>query len=157
MSLLVSATDPIATVTKSEHYHIVPVDSTDLCDDYRNGTCFNLEQLLRTYLLSGGENVTLSFLPGDHVLTEQLLICNFSQVHITGLNKSIAAVNFHSNGAILFVSIVRLSIEHLSFIGANDRPQNSHQGLIIDIVHDVYINDCYLTELELNIRITDIL
>ena len=110
MSLLVSATDPIATVTKSEHYHIVPVDSTDLCDDYRNGTCFNLEQLLRTYLLSGGENVTLSFLPGDHVLTEQLLICNFSQVHITGLNKSIAAVNFHSNSAILFVSIVRLSI-----------------------------------------------
>ncbi len=44
----------IATVTRSEHYHIVPVDSTDLCHDYRNGTCFTLEQLVQTDLLSGG-------------------------------------------------------------------------------------------------------
>ena len=62
----------LATVTRSEHYHIVmPVDSTDLCHDYRNETCFTLEQFVQTDLLSGGDNLTLSFLPGDHVLTEQ--------------------------------------------------------------------------------------
>ncbi len=56
----------LATVTRSEHYHIVPVDSTDSCQDYRNGTCFSLEQLVQTHLLSGGDNLTLIFLPGDH-------------------------------------------------------------------------------------------
>ncbi len=117
----------IATVTRSEHYHIVPVDSNDLYHDYRNGTCFTLEQLVQTDLLSGGDNLTLSFLPGDHELTEQLLIRNFSHVHITGQNTSTTVVGFHSNGAILLVSITELIIERLDFIGANIGPQNSHQ------------------------------
>ena len=137
----------LATVTRSEHYHIVPVDSTSLCYDYRNGTCFTLEQLAQTDLLCGGDNLTLSFLPGDHVLTEQLLIRNFSHVQITGQNKSTTVVGFHSNdGAIRFVSITKLSIEHLGFVGVNVGPPNSHQGVIIVGSHDVYINDCYLME-----------
>ena len=134
----------LATVTRSEHYHIVPVDSTDLCHGYRNGTCFTLEQLVQTDLLSGGDNLTLSFLPGDHVLTEQLLICNFSHVQITGQNTSTAVVGFHSNGR--FVSITNLNIERLGFVGANVGSQNSHQGLIIDGANDVYIKDCYFSD-----------
>ncbi len=133
----------LATVTRSEHYHIVPVDSTDSCHDYRNGTCFTLEQLVQTNLLSGGDNLALSFLPGDHVLTEQLLISNFLHVQITGQNTSTTVVGFHSNGTILFVGISALIIERLDFIGANIGPQNSHQGLIIEGAHDVYIKDCY--------------
>ncbi|XP_064387273.1 uncharacterized protein LOC135335647 [Halichondria panicea] len=139
----------IATATRSEHYHIVPVNSTDLCNGYRNGTCFTLEQLVQTDLLSGGDNLTLSFLPGDHVLTEQLLIINFSHVHITSQNKSAVEVRFNGNGVIRFVSITKLSIKHFGFIGVNDGPQNSHQGLIIDSAHDVYINDCYFMDFEL--------
>ena len=128
----------LATVTSSEHYHIVPVDSTDLCHE----TCFTLEQLVQTYLLSGGDNLTLSFLPGDHVLTEQLLIRNFSHVQITGQNTSTTVVGFHSNGAIRFVSITKLNIERLGFVGANVGSQNSYQDLIIDGTNDVYIKDC---------------
>ncbi len=139
----------LATVTRSEHYHIVPVDSTDSCHDYRNGTCFTLEQLVQSYLLSGGDNLTLSFLPGDHVLTKQLLIRNFSHVQITGQNTSTAAVGFYSNGTILCVSITELIIERLGFIGRNIGPQNSHKGLIIDGAHDVYIKDCYFMDWEL--------
>ncbi len=98
-------------------------------------------QLVKTDLLSGGDNLTLSFLPGDHVLTEQLLICNFSHVQITGQNKSTTIVRFHSNGTILFFSISKLSIERLGFIiGANVGLQNSHQGLTIDNAHEIYIN-----------------
>ena len=138
----------LATVTRSEHYHIVPVDSTDLCDGYGNGTCFTLEQLVQTDLLSDGDNLTLSFLPGDHVLTEQLLIRNFSHVQITGQNTSTTVVGFHSNGAIRFVSITKLNIERLGFVGANVEPQNSHQGLTIDDSRDVYINDCYFSDFE---------
>ncbi|XP_064397229.1 probable outer membrane protein pmp6 [Halichondria panicea] len=133
----------LATVTRSEHYHIVPVDSTDLCHDYRNETCFTLEQLVQTNLLSGGDNLTLSFLPGDHVLTEQLLIRKFSHVHITGQNDSTTIVRFHSNGTMRFVSTTELYIEHLGFVGAKIGLQNSHKSWIIDGAHDVYVNDCY--------------
>ncbi len=130
----------LATVTRSEHYHIVPVDSTDLCHDYRNGTCFTLEQLVQTDLLSGGDNLTLSFLPGDHVLTEQLLIRNFSTCAHHRPEHKYNCSRFHSNGAIRFVSITELSIEGLVFVGANVGPQNSHQGLTVDSARDVYIN-----------------
>ena len=137
----------LATVTRSEHYHIAPVDSTDLCNGYRNGTCFTLEQLVQTDLLSGGDNLTLSFLLGDHVLTEQLLIHNFSHVQITGKNTTV--VGFHSS-TILFVSITQLSIENLSFVGANMRPQNTDQSLIIiDDANNTYIKNCYFMDFEL--------
>ena len=122
------------------------VNSTDLCSDYRNGTCFTLEQLVKTDLLSGGDNLTLSFLPGDHVLTEQLLIFNFSYVQITGLNTSTTVVGFNSNGVIRFVSITELSIERLSFVGINVGPQNFYQSLIIDDANDVYIKYCYFSD-----------
>ena len=138
----------LATVTRSEHYHIVPVDSTDSCNEYGNGTCFTLEQLVQTDLLSGGDNLTLSFLPGHHVLTEQLLIRNFSHVQITCQNTSTTVGGFHSNGAIRFVSITKLNIERLGFVGANVEPQNSHQGFTIDDSRDVYIKDCYFSDFE---------
>ena len=124
----------------------MPVDSTDLCNDYRNGTCVTLEQLVQTDLLSGGDKLTLSFLSGDHVLTEQLLIRNFSYVQITSGNTNTAVIGFHSNGAIRFVIITKLNIERLDFIGANVEPQNSHQGLIIDGANDVDIKDCYFSD-----------
>ena len=129
----------------------MPVDSTDLCLDYRNGTCFTLEQLAQTDLLSGGDNLTLSFLPGDHVLTEQLFIRNFSHAHITSRNTSTSTtvVRFNSNGEICFVSITELYIEHLGFVGAKVAPQNSYQGLIIDGAHNVYINHCTFMDFEL--------
>ncbi len=136
----------LATVTRSERYHIVPVNSTDLCSDYRNGTCFTLEQLVQTDLLSGGDNLTLSFLPGDHVLTEQFLILNSPHVKITGQNTSTTVVRFHNNGIMLFGSITELSIERLSFIGANVGPQNFYRSLIIDDANDVYIKYCYFSD-----------
>ena len=136
----------LATVTRSEHYHIVPVDSTNFCHDYRNGTCFTLEQLVQTDVLSGGDNLTLSFLPGDHVLTDRLLIHNFSHVQITGQNTSTTTVvEFHSNGEILFVE---LNIENVGFVRANLGPQNNDQTFIIDGANDVHIKDRYFSDLE---------
>ena len=115
--LVLLLTLDLGTVSSSynaEHYHIVPVDSTDLCHGYQNGTCFTLQQLIQTDLLSGGDNLTLSFLPGDHVLTELFWIRNFRYVHVTGQDDSTAVVKFHSNGAISFVSITKLSINMLT-------------------------------------------
>ncbi|XP_064388872.1 probable outer membrane protein PmpB [Halichondria panicea] len=139
----------LATVTRSEHYHIVPVDSTDLCNDYQNGTCFTLEQLVQTYLLSGGDNLTLSFLPGDHELTEQFMIRNFSHVHITGQKESTTVVRFHSNGTIRFDGTAALNIERLGFVGANVGERNSRQSVLIDGSNDIYIDSCYFSDFEL--------
>ncbi len=84
----------LTTVSRSEHYHIVPVSFTGFCHGYQNGTCFTLEQLVQTDLLSGGDNLTLNFLPGDHMLNERLLIGNFTEVLMVGQNSTI---NFQRN------------------------------------------------------------
>ncbi len=130
----------LATVTKSEHYHIVPVNSTDLCNDYQNGTCFTLEQLIQTDLLSGGDNLTLSFLSGDHILSEMLYICNFREVIIAGQN---ATINLNKTGRVLLFNLSALSIEGLHFTGASD------EGSLGYISQKVFIIKCYLVDLKL--------
>ncbi len=126
----------LATVTRSEHYHIVPVDSTDLCHDYQNGTCFTLEQLVQTALLSGGDNLTLSFLPGDHILSEMLYICNFREVIIAGQN---ATISLNNSGRVQLSNISALSIEGLHFTGAGDESSSGYMN----------ISQCYLVDLKL--------
>ncbi|XP_064389951.1 uncharacterized protein LOC135337874 isoform X2 [Halichondria panicea] len=126
----------LATVTRSEHYHIVPVDSTDSCNDYQNGTCFTLEQLVQTALLSGGDNLTLSFLPGDHLLSEMLYICNFTEVTIAGQN---ATINLNNSGRVQLSNISALSIEGLHFTGASDESSSGYMN----------ISQCNLVDLKL--------
>ncbi|XP_064388883.1 uncharacterized protein LOC135336935 [Halichondria panicea] len=126
----------LATVTRSEHYHIVPVDSTDSCNDYRNGTCFTLEQLVQTDLLSGGDNLTLSFLPGDNLLSEILYICNFTEVIIAGQN---ATISLNNSGRVQLSNISALSIEGLHFTGAGDESSSGYMN----------ISQCYLVDLKL--------
>ncbi|XP_064389949.1 uncharacterized protein LOC135337873 [Halichondria panicea] len=126
----------LATVTRSEHYHIVPVDLTDLCNDYRNGTCFTLEQLVQTALLSGGDNLSLSFLPGDHILREMLYIYNFREVIIAGQN---ATISLNSSGRVQLSNISALSIEGLHFTGAGDESSSGYMN----------ISQCYLVDLKL--------
>ena len=131
----------LATVTRSEHYHIVPVDSTDSCHDYQNGTCFTLEQLVQTDLLSGGDKLTLSFLSGDHLLSEMLYICNFREVIIAGQN---ATINANKTGRAVYLSnISALSIEGLNFTGAGDKKSSGY------ISQELFIAECSLVDLKL--------
>ncbi|XP_064388895.1 uncharacterized protein LOC135336950 [Halichondria panicea] len=131
----------LATVTRSEHYHIVSVDSTDSCNDYQNRTCFTLEQLVQTDLLSGGDKLTLSFLSGDHLLSEMLYICNFREVIIAGQN---ATINANTTGRAVYLSNIRaLSIEGLNFTGAGDKKSSGY------ISQELYIDECSLVDLKL--------
>ena len=72
----------------------MPVNSTDsACQNYQNGTCLTLEQLAQSDLTSaGGTNLTLSFLPGEHLLTQSLAIHNFTRVQMNGMNISLWSV-----------------------------------------------------------------
>ncbi len=125
----------LATISMSEHYHIVPVDSTS-CHDYQNGTCFTLEQLVQTDLLSGGDNLTLSFLSGDHTLSEMLHICNFREVIIAGQS---ATINFNKTGSLQISNISKLSVESLHFNGTSNESSLGY----------IYISQCYLVDLNL--------
>ncbi len=53
-----------------EHFHIVPVNSTSLCQHYPNGTCFTLDTFSSQMGNTEKRNITLSFLPGEHLLTQ---------------------------------------------------------------------------------------
>ena len=94
----------------SKHYYIVPVNSTDsACQDYQNGICLTLEKLAQSDLtLAGGTNLTLSFLPGEHLLTKSLAIHNFTHVQMIGINESV--VNFHGKLKIEIAKSDKLSI-----------------------------------------------
>ena len=90
-AVLVLSLVALCSSALSKHYYIVPVNSTDsACQDYQNGTCFTLEQLAQSDLTSaGGTNLTLSFLPGEHLLTQSLAIHNFTHVQIIGTDESV--------------------------------------------------------------------
>ena len=100
----------------SNHYYVMPVHSTESAyHGYQNGTCLTLNQLAQSNLTSAGEtNLTLSFLPGEHVLTQSLAIHSFTHVQMRGMNESV--VYFHGNGQIEISNSDKLKIEYLDFV-----------------------------------------
>ncbi|XP_064388829.1 uncharacterized protein LOC135336892 [Halichondria panicea] len=125
----------LLAVSSANQYHIVSVNCTDLCHDYQS---FTLEQLVQTDLLSGADNLILRFLPGDHVLNEQLLIGDFIEVLIIGND---ATIKFKGTGSLQLSNISKLSIEGLYFTGASDEN--------ISVLQNVLITKCYLVYLRL--------
>ena len=126
----------------SKHYYIVPVNSTDsACQDYQNGICLTLEKLAQSDLTSaGGTNLTLSFLPGEHLLTQSMAIHNFTRVRMIGINESV--VNFH--GKLEIVKSDKLSIQNLGFIqNSITVSSNKQQGLNIIKIRSVNIDNCH--------------
>ena len=63
---------------ESKHYRIVTADSTHFCQAYQAGSCLTLDQLSSQF--NGTGDITLSFLPGDHLLTWDLMISGANEV-----------------------------------------------------------------------------
>ena len=82
------ATPILAGVTTSQHYHIVPVNSTHHCQHYQAGSCLTLDQLSSQLNETG--DITLSFLPGDHLLTWDLSISGANNVTFSNENYSLS-------------------------------------------------------------------
>ena len=142
-AVLVLSLVALCSSALSKHYHIVPVNSTDsACQDYHNGTCLTLEQLAQSDLTSaGGTNLTLSFLPGEHLLTQSLAIHNFTHVQLNGMSESI--VGFHGRNRIEILHSDELNIENLDFFYNTFTVWSElPKGLDISNAHNVYINNC---------------
>ena len=82
LAVLAIAT-PILTGGTSQHYDIVPVNSTDLCQLRENQTepCLTLDQLSSQLRQTG--DIILNFLPGDHILTWNLSISRANEITFT--------------------------------------------------------------------------
>ena len=149
-AVLVLSLVALCSPALSKHYYIVPVNSTDsACQDYQNGTCLTLIQLAQSDLISAGRtNLTLKFLPGEHLLTQSLAICNFTHIQMNGMSESM--VSFHGRNKIEISHSDKLSIHNLDFVHHNTMKQrpafvaswNQRQGLVISNTGNVYINNC---------------
>ena len=157
-TVLVLSLVALCSSALSKHYYIVPVNSTDsACQDYQNGTCLTLEQLAQSNLTStGGTNLTLSFLHGEHLLTQSLAVHNFTHVQIIGTDKSV--VCFHGNSMIEISNSYKLIINYLYLVPKSpttvvaplkeEQSSNKQRGLSIITAQSVNIENCHYESID---------
>ena len=106
----------------AEHYHIVPNDSTSQCQNYSAGTCFTLAEFASNIThLDLSNHLTLSFFPGEHLLTERLTINGPQNITLTGQNSSNSStIKCQGTSGFEFGHIQSLNIEYLEFTGCGN-------------------------------------
>ena len=117
----------LVTVTScisAKHYHIVPNDSTRQCHDYSAGTCFTLAEFASNIRhLEQDNNLTISFLPGEHILTRRLTITGPQNITLTGrnsFNSSMYTIKCQGYSGFEFGDVQSLSIAYLEFTGCGN-------------------------------------
>ena len=142
MLLLILVTSCIS----AEHYHIVPNDSTSQCQRYSAGTCFTLPEFASNIShLDLSNNLTLSFLPGEHLLTERLTISGPQNITLTGQNPSNSStIKCQGTSGFEFGDINSLNIEYLDFTGCGNV---SYGGAIsINRVDMFLVSGCHFVD-----------
>ena len=112
----------LVTSCIAEHYHIVPNDSTSQCQSFTTATCFTLAEFaLNTSHLDLSNNLTLSFLPGEHSLTNRLAVTGPQNITLTGHNSSNSStIKCQGTGGFQFGDIQSLNIEYLECTGCGN-------------------------------------
>ena len=118
MLLLILVTSCIS----AEHYYIVPNDSTSQCQNYSTGTCFTLADFAANIShLDQGNNLTISFLPGEHILTRRLTITGPLNITMTAQNSSNSStIKCQGTSGFEFGDINSLNVEYLEFTGCGN-------------------------------------
>ncbi len=135
----------LVAISSCDHYHIVPINSTDLCRGHQNNTCFTLEQLTDTNLFVGLDNLTLTLSPGQHKKLDRVLsLENMNNVRITGQNNSV--ISFVGRSRIEISSIGKLNIENLYLSQESTSvPITFQRGLKVSTVDNALLADCHIT------------
>ena len=71
----------------TRQWFIVPKDSSSECKHYTTGTCSTLQQLSSQLKETKHTSITLTFLPGDHLLTWNMSISGAKEVILTSEQK----------------------------------------------------------------------
>ena len=134
----------LASCVLAEHYHIVP--SISQCQSYSAETCFTLEDFSSNISdRFDQDNFTLSFLPGDHLLTRRFTITGTQNTTLTGQNSSnsLSTIKCQGPSGFEFRDIHSINIKYLKFTGCG----NVRQGGAIHIskADNVLIRGCHFT------------
>ena len=136
----------LANCISAEHYHIVPNDSTSQCQRYNAGTCFTLAEFASNIShLDQSNNLTLSFLPGEHLLTKRLAVTGPQNIALTGQNSSNSSIiKCQGTSGFQFGDIQSLNIEYLEFTGCGNV---SYGGAIsINTVDMFLVSGCHFVD-----------
>ena len=136
----------LASYVSAEHFYIVPNDSTSQCQNYSAGTCFTLEEFASNSSHLDQDNLTLSFLPGQHLLTRRLTIIGPQNIALTGQNSSnsLSTIKCQGTSGFEFGDIQSLDIEHLEFTGCGNVERGG--AIFINRSDNVLIRGCHFTD-----------
>ena len=83
--LIITAVTSSVLKSSARHWLIVPEGSSSDCQPYTTGICSTLTQL--SSQLNGTGDITLTFLPGEHLLTWNMSLCGveYFTLHCTNM------------------------------------------------------------------------
>ena len=136
----------LASYVSAEHFNIVPNDSTSQCQNYSAGTCFTLAEFASTSSYLDQVNLTLSFLPGQHLLTRRLTITGPQNITVTGQNSSnsLSTIKCQGTSGFEFGDIQSLKVEYLNFTGCGTVQRGG--AIYINRTDNVLIRGCNFTD-----------
>ena len=136
----------LASYVSTEHFYIVPNDSTSQCQNYSAGTCFTLAEFASNSSYSDQDNLTLSFLPGQHLLTRRLRIDGPQHISLTGQNSSnsLSTIKCQGTSGFEFRDIQSLNIAYLEFTGCEKLRRGG--AIYISNVDNILIRGCHFTD-----------
>ena len=115
----------LVSYISAQHYHIVPNDSKSKCRSYHVGTCFTLAEFTNNSShLAQHNNLTLSFFPGEHLLTNRIIIAGPQNIVLNGQNSSnnncTHTIKCQGTSGFEFGDIQILQIAYLKFTGCGN-------------------------------------
>ena len=134
----------LASYVSAGHYYIVSDDSRSMCQSYPTGTCFTLAEFDKYF--DPDNDITLSFLPGEHLLTERLTIHFTQNITLVGQSSSnnLSTIKCQGTSGFEFKDVHGLKITDLKFTGCG----NVFLGgaVSISMVENVLIRGCHFIE-----------
>ena len=137
----------LASYVSAEHFYIVPNDSTSQCQNYSAGTCFTLAEFDSNSSYLDQDNLTLSFLQGQHLLTRRLTITGPQNIALTGGNSSnslSSTIKCQGTSGFEFGDIQSLNVEYLEFTGCGNVERGG--AIYIHRTDNVLIRGCHFTD-----------
>ena len=136
----------LASYVSTEQYYIVANDSTSQCQNYSAGTCFTLAEFASNSSYLDQDNLTLSFLPGEHLLTWRIMITGTHNIVLTGQNSSnnLSTIKCQGTSGFEFGDIQSLNIAYLKFTGCGNVERGG--AIYISKADNILIRGCHFTD-----------
>ena len=136
----------VTSCISAEHYNIVPNYSNSQCQNFTAGTCFTLAEFASNIThLDLSNHLTLSFVPGEHLLTERLTVTGPRNITLTGQNSTNSStIKCQGTSGFEFGDIQTLNVNYLELNGCGNV---SYGGAIyINRVDMFFVKGCHFID-----------